>query len=89
MKNKDKLEKLFKDSEDAYLVVTKNGTGIVGNNVEIITLLSMLLDSVRNLDGINDKDIDRAVEISRLSTQETLEKVTDALEALKNLIKEM
>ena len=84
--NKKKLEKLLKGSEDAFIISTKNGAGLVGYSSEILTLLIMLIREIRNSKVVAEEDIDKAFELSKMSDEE-LKK--EALKKIKELIEKM
>ena len=84
--NKKKLEKLLKGSEDAFIISTKNGTGLVGYSSEILTLLIMLIREIRNSKVVTEEDIDKAFELSKMNNEE-LKK--EALKKIKELIEKM
>lgn len=86
MKNKDtekKIKKMFEGSEDAFLLVTKNGSATVGYGHEILTLLTMLVRDVRKVEGITDKMVEEAFKISSMSEKEL---ARDILEKLKEML---
>lgn len=82
MKNEKKVKQLFEDSEDCYLVATKNGTAIVGTAPSVLTLLTMLLESFRECDNITDKLIERALKLSRLTDKERRKELLDTLKQM-------
>ena len=79
MKNEKKIKELFKGSEDCLLVVTKNGTAVVGRGDEILTLLTLLLRNIKECKGCTDELIDEAVKLAKMTKEEI------AIELLKKL----
>lgn len=68
--DKKKIEKMLKGSEDAFLLVTKNGSATVGYGSEILTLLTMLVRDIRKIEGITDEMVEEAFKISSMNQQE-------------------
>lgn len=86
MKNKDvekKIKKMLEGSEDAFLLVTKNGSATVGYGHEILALLTMLVRDVRKIEGITDKMVEEAFKISNMSQQELAK---DMLTKIKEML---
>ena len=86
MKLEKEIKEMLKDSEDCCIIATKHGVKVTGYNSEILTLLTMTLKAVKECEGVEEKDLERALELSKLDSKE-LQK--QALNKLKKLIEEM
>lgn len=88
-KGKNEVKKIIDNAEKGYIAVTEKGISTVGSKPMLMSLTTELIKKLLDNNVINEKELDKMIEIAKQSDEELndrAEKAKDKMKILKEFL---